>query len=41
MTVAELIAATLDRLKLHYPQVSEADLERFKAMRKLLEKEPD
>jgi PPK2 family polyphosphate:nucleotide phosphotransferase len=41
MTVAELIAATLGRLKLHYPKVGEADRERFTAMRTLLHREPD
>lgn len=39
MTVAELIAATLGQLKLHYPKVRESDRERFAEMRRLLQAE--
>jgi PPK2 family polyphosphate:nucleotide phosphotransferase len=39
MTVAELMAATLTRLELRYPEIAESDRKRFAKMRKLLEAE--
>ena len=41
MTVAELMADTLARLELRYPEVSQADRQRFEEMRQVLEAEPD
>ena len=41
MTVAELVAATLARLDLRYPEPSALDRERFAEMVRLLEAEPD
>jgi hypothetical protein len=41
MTVAEVVAAALGRLDLHYPKVRESDRERFAAMRELLVEESD
>jgi PPK2 family polyphosphate:nucleotide phosphotransferase len=41
MTVAETIAASLERLDLHYPRVTEDHRARFEHMRLLLEAEPD